>query len=553
MALMLACMLLSSARPTSATDVTTYDRAINAAKSQFEKCKIPAPRVGQSNDRSPAQPFELEKYFQNHRSSSLDYLSSLYTSGEKYQTAPVPFLDREIIVPYNKLDDYLSQQFGTTINNDEINPYFYGDTHEFNLDTNIRFGVTDLSNRPIYNIFPKNYDQIVQNMDIAWNSPTPNYLLSKAFRPPTETYLSFPMVSQFSFNETSGNNLNLSDILKKLTDNLTLMTGGEGPNPTQMPLVDARIDCFFQGGSVQSELVEGAAQDETASACSEYSREMIDECFLPVISLVRSSDDPGNNLIENACAGTIIGPYHIVTAAHCTCTDIPYASIGTIVFPSLRAYDFSAFRTPINLTKVGKLIEPFRKARMGTSFLFPTKGKPARFSTEPCNPSKGGVDDLAVIQVELDIPFPPSFRAVIVQGLPTPSPLNLAGYGPTGASHLDKGIKRYISSTLKFVGDMLVVDSGKLLHNSCPTDSGSGAYVRLRDGRLGIVGVLSTGTGLCEAGGESSYVALSETRYRSFLTANAPDIEYVIDPELAEDSNHCIGTCRPESTFSSAQ
>jgi len=332
------------------------------------------------------------------------------------------------------------------------------------------------------------------------------------------------------------------------------MSNGDPPDEPAQPRLGNLLKCGLGFGGVLrpagvAHNLYRAAPDGSFSfgPCSTYSNDTKDECFLPVVSVIRASEGRTEGPIANHCAGTVVGSRHVLTAAHCVCFNPPYVAFGTAVYPLGRTYDFARDVSSGELNgQIGLLDQTTTETLKRTSVLVRTKGSPSRFRPDlPCDPSKGGVDDVAVLELDLVVPIPRNLIAVLI---PTPkrgSVVNLAGFGPDDINNQPAGTKRYVSSTVQSIEDMMEIGSGGLLRDSCRSDSGGGAYVRLRNGRLGITGVLSTGNWKCTIGANSRYVPVAEERYRAFLQQVVPDLHVELVPIYADDPTTCIGAnCR---------
>jgi len=188
-----------------------------------------------------------------------------------------------------------------------------------------------------------------------------------------------------------------------------------------------------------------------------------------------------------ACSGVKVAPGRVLTAAHCV--DAQARAVAGIVWNEQG-----------NATQV-------------------------RASGWVAHPSfsEGGeyyVDDVAVVSFPDELPGP----SVPVLGQRSPragQAILIAGWGAP-----DYALAVGAAQLNKVTPDYLRIAYDGSLSNACPGDSG-GPALRSVDGRQAVVGLVSTGTQDCNAGGQTFFVNLSKPAVLAFIRREVPQAEVI--------------------------
>ncbi len=310
------------------------------------------------------------------------------------------------------------------------------------------------------------------------------------------------------------------------------MEGGQVPVPALSPIVQENIsNSLTIAGPLKPAIQFGP--------CHRLSQHSLDDCFLPAVGLMFRDRDRS---LDTRCSGTIIGPHHVLTAAHCVCEKPEFILVGTGSFGSQAFYRPTLADASVELANVANAdtasaiisvtdVEMFDKDLLSKTYC--SHGDIASIA-------EFEESDLAVVLTGNKIPFHSEMRAHLVNAPPQNGTFNIAGFGPDPSAQIQvKNLKRYLSVDMgSRQGAMLIVSGAN--GDSCRGDSGSGAYLRLNSGALGIFASLSNGRGQCAANSSSRYVGLDGDRL-DWLRRTVSELDGPFFELLAEDAGTCLG------------
>lgn len=278
--------------------------------------------------------------------------------------------------------------------------------------------------------------------------------------------------------------------------------------------------------------------------CRGSSGVSLSACFMPSVGVVRIEREEPQR-VNLYCSATVISDDTVLTAAHCVCSKPQAIALGTQTGGHLSDYvqTRSGAYVYTNPGGTGRTSSLFRIANIDTI------GGEEQLDKD-CDLSKvtGSFPvarDLAIIRVEISEAFADaSTQAIVVPKPPDGDVINLAGFGPDEADReARKETRRVISSNFIRAEDGIIyvqdMHSKTRDNDSCPSDSGSGAYLRMNDGTLGLFAVLSGGARQCGAY-ESRYVDLASPEVQELL-AHVEGIKFVDTYSVAENMSDCIG------------
>lgn len=303
-------------------------------------------------------------------------------------------------------------------------------------------------------------------------------------------------------------------------------------NPKKGPKIQKIIDRTF--------IVSFPASETTKYRCDIFSNDHKDECFLPAVGLSNSKTDT----ITTNCSGTIVSKNKILTAAHCKCNDPQYVILGTASLNLKSKY--KAVNDNKSLFKgisswggrSSALIKIVDWQEVGDYCEQRLKRKNAKKGEEVIREKDD--EDLAILTIDPSYSFKKIFQAVIITPPTESSQINIAGFGPDPKSKTKDKMKRYLSTKLaQNRGTTLVVKSAN--GDSCSGDSGSGAYMRLDNGQLGVFGTLSTGVENCDVNKEAIYINVTAKKYHSFLMKNGLLHNIKKNWIATKNMDYCIG------------
>lgn len=323
-----------------------------------------------------------------------------------------------------------------------------------------------------------------------------------------------------------------NDLMMMLRNPRDGMEGGQAPVPAVAPLIQASISSL---PTMAVDSFEGLAD----SPCNRLSQQNLDDCFLPVVGLI--SLDPGGGL-KATCSGTILGPHHVLAAAHCVCKQPASILLGTGLFRTEGLYRPSALDKNVHLPTVANARVASALISVVAVEMFDEELFNRTFCSlgDEADTSDFEESDLAILVTGNIIPFPRRMRAAWVRAPAQNTPFNIAGFGPDPSGQLQaSGIKRYLSAYMGDRQGAMQAVSGPT-GESCRGDSGSGAYLRLDAGTLGVFAILSSGRGKCPTHLPARYVSLDGERL-SWLKETVPELEEVWFPNLAVDPDLCLG------------
>lgn len=314
---------------------------------------------------------------------------------------------------------------------------------------------------------------------------------------------------------------------------LHMTTGTEGGGPGAVR-VQASLALAYGGGLASAALTGSPLEP----SCSLIEWETIDACFLPAVGLLSA------RVVGNVgCSGTIVGPYQVLTAAHCVCVAGKNEVIppGGIVIGTHAGLPDMSYHPSETFGEKVLILNPVATASRASVRVRVEK---VEVFGEFCL-NRLPENDLALVTVFSDTPFPDNLHARLATPPAEGTKINIVGFGrdlfdaATEAGEI-RNIKRYLSAFyVGAAGAMLAVRAEH--GDSCKGDSGSGAYLRHADGSLLIFGVLSRGDRACFGAIDATYIDLSNPRYDEFLAAVRQRAMPLTDVLLAADSDKCIG------------
>lgn len=331
----------------------------------------------------------------------------------------------------------------------------------------------------------------------------------------------------------------LRELLTGIGDDF--LTGGDPAIDGNPGELQATIDCMLIGsGTLPLDV------NNEPLGCATYNSRSKNYCFLPLVSLLTNTT---NQNLANNCAGTIVGAHEILTAAHCVCEQQPPGIIvGTGVYYVSGQYTGLISEDDNIATALLSLDDSYIAESGLTSTIVPVVSSRVydeeAFEYVCAGRGRTSPDDLAVIQVNTPSPFPIWARAVLIMPPSQQTDVNIAGFGPDFLQgDLFARTKRYGSSryTTDLGGYHVVRDEESEVRDTCKGDSGSGVYIRLADGTLGIFGVLSGGQGDCSTAMLSRYVQITEPARLAWLQENVPELITRETAIFADDYSDCIG------------
>ncbi|MEP3180396.1 MAG: trypsin-like serine protease [Lentilitoribacter sp.] len=255
---------------------------------------------------------------------------------------------------------------------------------------------------------------------------------------------------------------------------------------------------------------QGGQTCPTTSLTASFGLQPLDECLLPVVALTKASADGRRNSV--VCSGTIVGPNHILTAAHCAClgvtdvffgTAVPQYSMGLTWQLPAAANGFAQHHG-----SDGGLELFAKKKRILSKPIFYAEDKRLcdSFAKDNAIPSKLISYDIALLKLDPNSGgIRGNFSSRTFANLPGLWPLLneqssvfIAGFGPDGNKYRSpQVVKRYaLTKVLSRSDTQTKVGEKGRRASTCSGDSGSGVYT-ITNGKLSIHGVLSSGRTDC--------------------------------------------------------
>ena len=278
--------------------------------------------------------------------------------------------------------------------------------------------------------------------------------------------------------------------------------------------------------------------------CRGSSGASLSACFMPSVGVV-SIEYEEPQRVNLYCSATVISDDTVLTAAHCVCSKPQAIALGTQTGGHLSDYvkTRSGAYVYTNPGGTGRTSSLFKIADIDTI------GGEEQLDKDCALSKKTGsfpvARDLAIVKVEISNAFADgSIQAIVVPKPTDGDVINLAGFGPDEADReARKETRRVISSNFIREEDGIIyvqdMHSKTRDNDSCPSDSGSGAYLRMNDGTLGLFAVLSGGARQCGAY-ESRYVDLASSEAQELL-ALVEGIKFFDTYSVAENMSDCIG------------
>lgn len=232
----------------------------------------------------------------------------------------------------------------------------------------------------------------------------------------------------------------------------------------------------------------------------------LDECLLPVVALTISSNNHTKDKV--VCSGTIVGPDHVLTAAHCACRGVTDIYFGTAIPQFHVGLEWRSFDGPNGFAKFyddSHKVTFFanRRAVEGAPIFFgDEKTLCDAFATNKAIPPKLVPYDIALLPLARGEQH--RFSQSATANLPAlgvllgdQADVLIAGFGPDGNVRARQVVKRYAYSKVRSFSDNIInVGTKGRQVSTCSGDSGSGVY-SVEGKRLVIHGVLSNGMSDC--------------------------------------------------------
>lgn len=255
---------------------------------------------------------------------------------------------------------------------------------------------------------------------------------------------------------------------------------------------------------------QGGHTCPTTAFAAGFGLQPLDECLLPVVALTKASADGRKNSV--VCSGTIVGPNHVLTAAHCACLGVTDVFFGTAV----PQYSMGlTWQRPVATNSFaqhhgsdGSLLLFAKRKRVLSKPIFYAEDKQLcdSFAKDNAIPSKMISYDIALLKLDPNsggiggnfssrtfATFPGLWSILNEQ-----ISVIIAGFGPDGNKYRSpQVVKRYaLTKVLSRSNTQIKVGEIGRKASTCSGDSGSGVYTII-NGRLSIHGVLSSGRTDC--------------------------------------------------------